>query len=460
MRSHLSPLDATFLEIEEADPSTHMHLGWVMVFDRASGARAPSLGKLRTQVRERLERVSVLRRRLSMPKVDRLALPVWLPDPAFDVGQMVRAETLPQPGGEEELLEWLGDYFSQRLDRSRPLWETVLLDGLEGGRWALVCKVHHCLIDGFSAANIAAALLDAEPEPEVGATTLAQLLASLGEESQRGVLTSLRGVVGIDVDGGVDSTVAPYDVRAILSRSQEIAERFVREHPAPTPLTSLNGPIGQNRRLAAVDVPLEDLKRVKRELGGTVNNVVMAAIAGGLRQLFAEREEDVDHVRAVVLLSLRQATESLAFGGGVSSLSVELAISEPDPLVRYRKIVAASGELRNEPTTPAVAAELADLTPPIVQSVIARLATTPRLYNIPTANMPASPFTVYSLGAPMRRVIPIVPICSGQSLGVSAVGYDNRVYFGLSADRDTVPDLDLVRTGIAETISDLSRVTA
>ncbi|HMI80189.1 MAG TPA: wax ester/triacylglycerol synthase domain-containing protein, partial [Solirubrobacterales bacterium] len=235
MRSHLSPLDGVFLELEEADDAAHMHVGWALVFDPPPGGERPSLEKLREQVRERLGETSMLRRRLSMPRVGHLALPVWLPDPDFDVGQLIRRASLPRPGGEEELMDWLGDYFSHRLDRTRPLWETTLLEGLEGGRWALVSKLHHCLIDGISGANLVGALLDAEPEPTPEETQkkLAALVSWFGEEATRGVLMRLRGVVGEAASGGVDAGVHPQKVTEILSQSRAMAEKLVRDELAP-----------------------------------------------------------------------------------------------------------------------------------------------------------------------------------------------------------------------------------
>jgi diacylglycerol O-acyltransferase len=157
MRSHLGPLDAVFLELEQSDDTAHTHFGWAMVFDPIGGGRRPSLEKLREQTRQRVVSTSTLRRRLSSPRVGLLSLPVWLPDPDLDVGQLIRPAQLPAPGGEAELMRWLGDHFASRLDRSRPLWEATLLEGLEGGRWALVCKVHQCLIDGISGASVMAA---------------------------------------------------------------------------------------------------------------------------------------------------------------------------------------------------------------------------------------------------------------------------------------------------------------
>lgn len=458
MRSHLSPLDATYLEIEEADDAAQVHIGWANVFDPVPEGGEPCLETLREQIRSRLEDASVLRRRLSEPSVDQLSLPIWLPDPAFDVGQMVNRAALPEPGGERELTEWLGDYFSRRLDRSRPLWEVTLLEGLEDGRWALVFKIHYCLVDGFSAANLAAALVDAEPHPEEGATTLAELVTSLGKETERAALARLRGVVGV---GGIDAEIKPYDVAAILWRSGLVASRLVRQQLEPPLPTSLNGPTGTGRQLAALDVSLEALERMGRELGGTANDVVMTAIAGGLRRLFEQRGEDVERVRAILPLNLRRASESLALGEEVSSLFVELEVAEPDPFRRYRRIAAAASESWDGAASVAdVALERTDLTQPMIQSVIARLSFTPHLFNLAVANIPSFPFPLYSLGAPMQRVIPMIPLSSGQALGVATGGYNGRIYFGLNADRDAVPDLDLVRAGIEETLHDLSRVAA
>jgi diacylglycerol O-acyltransferase len=458
MRSHLSPLDATFLEIEESDDAAHVQIGWASIFDPLPDGRGPCLEILREQARSRLEEASVLRRRLSLPRVAQLSLPMWLPDPAFDVGQMIGRAVLPDPGGEEELTGWLGEHFSRRLDRSRPLWEVTLLEGLEGGRWALVFKLHHCLVDGFSGANLAAALVDAEPHPEPGATTLAELVASFGEHRERAALMRLRGVVGV---GGIDAEVEPHDVAAILWRSQTIASRLARHQLEPPAPTSLNGPTGRNRDLSALDVSLEALERMGRDLGGTVNDVVMTAIAGGLRRLFEERGEGVERVRAILPLNLRRASESLALGEEVSSLFVELDVAEPNPFRRYRKVASAASEAwEGAGSVASFALERTDLTQPLVQSIIARLAFMPQLFNLTVVNISSFPFTLYSLGAPMRRVIPVIPLSSNHALGVSTAGYNGRMYFGLIADRDAVPDLDLVRIGIEETLHDLSRVAA
>lgn len=461
MRSHLSPLDVAFLEIEEADEAAHMQIAAAMTFDPLPGSERPSLERLRRQARVRLGETSILRRRLSMPRVDGLSLPVWLPDPAFDVGELIRRATLPEPGGEEELADWFGDYFSHRLDRARPLWEVTLLEGLEGGRWALAFKLHLCLVDGISGASLVAALLDVEPNPEEGEAPLAEFSSLLGEESERGVLTRMRGAVGETASGGIDAAVHPTKVASINSQSRSLAETLARHELTPAPPTSLNRRIGASRRVAAVEVPLENLSRIAEELGGTVDDVTLAAVAGGLRCLFESRGEDVAHVRAMTPVSLRleEASESLARGNKVSSLFLDLDLAEPDPLLRYRKIAAAGAPGNGDTAAPAGPLRFAGLAPPLVQSVVARLAFTPRLFNVAVNSLPSSPLTLYSLGAQMRRTFPLAPIFSGQALSVATASYEDTMVFGLNADRDSVPDLGVLQAGIEASLAGLQDLT-
>ncbi len=210
-------------------------------------------------------------------------------------------------------------------------------------------------------------------------------------------------------------------------------------------------------------MPLEDLKQIKRELGGTVNDVVLAATAGGLRRLFEHRGEGARRGRASGRWSrsaCARPARRLALGNRVSSLFVELPVAEPDPLLRYRKTVAAAEELKSgdQAAGTETLIELAGAAPPLIHSVVARLAFTPRLFNITITNVPGPQTTLYCLGAPMRRVVPLVPIFSGHAVGVAAVSYDGEVTFGLNADRATVPDLDVLRDGIEESLAELRRL--
>jgi diacylglycerol O-acyltransferase len=454
MSVHLSPLDAAFLELEEADESAHMHIGWTMVFDPLPDDGTPSLDALRAQTDARLDLLPRFRLRLSSPRVGSLSLPTWEPDPDFDIANHMRRARLPAPGGEAELLEWLGDFYSHRLDRARPLWETTVLEGLEGGRWALVTKAHHCLVDGVSGASVAAALLDAEPEPQPGPGGLVALAASDEEDVEDGgALSRLRGAIG----SGLDAAVHPRKLAAAISRSRAIAELLIRDELISAPRSSLNEAIGATRRMATVGVPLARLKAIKNGLGGTVNDVVLAATASGLRALFERRGEldQVDHVRAMVPVNLRAASETLTLGNRVSSLFVELPLAEPDPVLRYRKTVAASDTLKRGGQSGSTEAliDLAGVAPPVIHSVVARLAFKPRLFNVTITNVPGPQLTLYALGATMRRVIPLVPIFSGHAVGIAVVSYDGNVVFGLNADRATVPDLGAMRAGIEESLA-------
>lgn len=463
MSTKLSPLDAAFLELEEGDFSAHMHIGSALVFEPPPSGARPSLETLREQVRERLGPLPRFRRHLSTPRVRPLSLPSWEADGEFDPAELVRHAVLPAPGGEGELMDWLGDFFSHRLDRNRPLWETTLLEGLEGGRWALVTKVHHCLIDGISGAGVTAALLDVEAEPAPGATTLAESFAEAeDEEPDLGRAAKLRGMVGGAIRGGIDTARHPRNASALVAQGWAIAEMLARDELKGAPHTSLNGEIGATRRFAAVDAPLEDLKGVKRGLGGTVNDVVLTATAGGLRRLFVERGEDVDHVRAMVPVSVRAASESMALGNRVSSLFVDLVVAEPDPLLRYRKIAAAARELKEGSAVagPEAVVKLAGLTPPLIQSVVARLMFTPRLFNVTITNVPGPPTTLYHQGAPLRRIVPLVPIFSGHAVGIAVMSYDGTMTFGLNADHDSVADIEIMRAGIEQSLAELRQAAS
>jgi WS/DGAT/MGAT family acyltransferase len=439
-----------------------MHIGWAMVFDPVPGGGGPSLDELRAQTDQRLDLLPGFRRRLSSPRVGSFSLPTWEADPDYDIANHMRRASLPAPGGEAELLEWLGDFYSHRLDRARPLWETTLLDGLADGRWALATKVHHCLVDGISGVSVTTVLLDSEPNPPPDSKGLVEALSPAAEddEASRGTLSRL----GRAVSSGVDTALHPRKLGALLSRSRGLAEMLIRDELIGATHTSLNESIGATRRFAAVDVPLDDLKQIKRSLGGTVNDVVLAVTAGGLRRLFERRGEisNVDTIRAMVPVSLREASEALGLGNRVSSLFVELPIAEPDPLLRFRKTAAAAEELKsgNQAASAETLIDLAGATPPVIQSVVARLSFTPRLFNVTITNVPGPQMTLYAMGARLRRVVPLVPIFSGHAIGVAVVSYDGGVTFGLNADRATVPDLDVLQRGIEESLAELQELSA
>jgi WS/DGAT/MGAT family acyltransferase len=488
----LTPLDASFLELEEGDESAHMHIGWAMVFDPLPTGGAPSIERIRQLLDGRLRQMPRFHSRLSSPRTRRFSWPSWVPDKGFDIADHVRRATLPGPGGESELLDWLGDFYSHRLDRAHALWEMTLIDGLEGDGWAIASKVHHSLVDGISGAWVATALLDMEANPVPGSPSPLELLLpqtnGVGGASGRngaeavagdgvarnegnsgsrgGRLAALKSSARTGLGGaraGLDIALHPDKLASTLSRSRAMAEVVVRDELMGAPRTSLNVRIGATRRFDVVTAPLDDLKLIKRQLGGTVNDVVLAATAGGLHRLFEHRRESarVDSVRVMVPVSVRPENELLALGNRVSSLFVELPVGEPNPLLRYRKTMAAAEDLKNSGQAAGAEAlvELAGAAPPLIHGFVSRMAFTPRLFNITVTNVPGPQVTLYACGSALRQVLPLVPIFAGHAVGIAVVSYDGQVTFGLNADRATVPDLDVLRNGIEESLRELRRLS-
>ena len=333
----------------------------------------------------------------------------------------------------------------------------TLVDGLSDGKWAIAVKVHHCLVDGISGASVVGLMLDPEPQPGPESKGLLEAFQP-PPDREDGIYGPL-SLITHGVRAGVDLALHPRKLRDLLSRSRGVAELLVRDELRGAPRTSLNVPIGRNRRLAEISVQLEELKAVKRELGGTVNDVVLAASVGGLRRLLESRGEEPDPrgVRAMVPVSVREASEAMALGNRVSSLFVELPAAEPDPHERYRETIAAAEALKGgkQAAGAETLVDIAGLAPPVLHAAVARLSYTPRLFNVTITNVPGSPTTLYALGAPLRHIFPLVPIFAYHAVGIAVVSYDGEVVFGLNADRDTVPDLEILARGIADSLAEL-----
>lgn len=447
MGQHLSPLDAMFLELEDADASAHMHIGAVMVFDPPPGG-IPSLSDLCAQLEERLELLPRFRQRLSSARSGGLSWPTWEPDAHFRVADHIRRASVPAPGGEAELCEWIADFYSHRLDRTRPLWETVLLDGLEGGRWALASKSHHCLVDGVSSVDVGYVLLDATRSPRSRPKTAP--LAPSGDDPWAPPALLLHGA-----RAGVSAARHP---RALLAQARAAIELLIRDELIAAPTTSLNQPIGGTRRYAAVRFPLADLKTIKRELGGTINDAVLALAAGGLRALLLARgEEPPDGLRGQVPVNLRSAGEQLALGNRLTSLYVHLPVAEPDPLRRY-ELVLEDAERRKHGSQGLGGATMVGLTnfaPPVVHAALVQSLFDVRLFNVTITNVPASSQPLFAFGAQLREVLPLVPLFARHAVGIAAVSYAGDMVIGLNGDRATVADLDALAEGIRSSLADL-----
>ncbi len=458
MSDHLSALDATFLELEEVDESAHMHIGAVSVFDAPPSGDAPSVEEVRAHLETRLDRLPRYRQHLSEPRTGGLQWPSWKHDPEFDLAAHVRHATLPAPGGDDELLEWAGDYYSHRLDRAHPLWEVVVLDGLKGGRWALVSKTHHCLVDGVGSVDAGYLLLDADAEPSGNGEA-----PPPPAEDERGGGGLVPAVIDRAVHLGADAARAGAHAivhpRAAVARSRAMAEMLLHEELRAAPQSSLNVPIGGRRRLEAVRVDLAELKALRAALGGTVNDVILAAATGGLRELLLHRGEHppASGLRAMVPVNLRGDADHGDLGNRITSLFVDLPVAEEQPFLRYEKVVEATRSRKSGTEGEGVTTliDLTALAPPILHATIARSLYASRLFNVTITNVPGPQRTLYAFGAPLREVIPLVPLAADHAVGIAIVSYDGHVVFGLNADHETVADLHVLREGIESSLAQL-----
>jgi WS/DGAT/MGAT family acyltransferase len=448
----LTALDATFLELEQNDDGSHMHIGAAFVFDPvepdrdAEGdderARIPTVETVRHRLTSRLGALPRYRQRLSAPRVGGLAYPTWVQDERFDIAAHVRHATLPAPGRDDELLDWISDYFSHRLDRRRPLWEVVLLDGLADGRWALVWKAHHCLVDGVGSVDVAELMIDGvwesapvDPDEPHSGGVLDRAPEALRQAAQAGLSAGRSALHGIRHPVGAAES------------SASLLELLLRNGVA-APSCSLSGPLGATRRIATVHFALEDVRSIRASLGGTVNDVLLAAATAGVRALLLARGEEPPErgLRAMVPVNRRREEQHRDLGNRVASMFLSLPVAEPESLRRYEQIVATTSAAKRgggSAGTEALLA-LAELAPPVLHAGIVSRLDPARLYNLTITNVPGPAVTMHAFGAPVTDIIPIVPLPAGQTVGIAIVSYAGGVTVGLCADRAAVPDLEVL----------------
>jgi len=457
MGEQLSMLDTMFLELEQFDESAHMHIGAALVFDPLPEGGTPDITVLREHVGERIAMLPRFTQRLSASQAGPLTWLTWEPAEAFDLDSHVHRATLPAPGGEAELYEWLGDFWSHRLDRHRPLWEMTMLDGLEGGRWALATKTHHCLVDGVGSVDIGNALLDTSPE---GTPARSQPPPSNGEEPAeqgRGRFWLSPGLVMRGARAGIGAALHP---RESFDRVRAAAELIVREEVIGAPGSSLNGPMSGTRLFATVRLDLDDVKATKERLGGTVNDVVLAICAGGLRHLLLSRGDELPErsLRAQVPVNIRREDKEHSLGNELTSLFVELPVDEAEPLARYRRVVERAEQLKagSQRAGGKTIVDVADMGPPLAGALLARsMFGGTRMFNLTITNVPASRERLYALGAPLVDVLPLVPLFAGHTVGIAVVSYAGQMVFGLNADRMAASDVRVLAEGIERSFSEL-----
>jgi WS/DGAT/MGAT family acyltransferase len=454
----LSPLDVSFLYLESA--TTPMHVGGVAVFEPpASGFDYELLVEL---IGRRIALVPRYRQKVrGVP--GHLANPVWVDDEHFDLTYHVRRSALPKPGTDAQLRELVGRLQSRRLDRSRPLWEIYLVEGLAGGRVGIVTKTHHAVVDGVSAVDIGTVLLDATPEPrevpvdDWSPTHEPGLLGLVA-----GAVTDLvrRPTEALDAARG-----AVLDVRATAERLAGMTGGVlssVLTVARPAPASPLNVPIGEQRRFGTARTDLDDYRRVRQAHGGTVNDVVLAVVSGALRAWLLTRGEAVrpaSTVRAMVPVSVRAEGERGQLGNRVSSYFVDLPVGEGNPVMRLHQVSFAMRAHKESGQSIGADAlvQLSGFAPPTLHALGARVASdlSRRIFNLVVTNVLGPQFPLYYAGARMLEMYPVVPLSKGQALSVGLTSYDGGVYYGLNADRDALPDVDVLAGTLEESLAEL-----
>jgi WS/DGAT/MGAT family acyltransferase len=455
----LSALDSFFLFVE--DGTTHMHIASCALFE----GPAPPYERVASAMAAKLSRVPRYRQRVRFVPLQ-LGRPGWVDDPHFRLEYHLRHTALPAPGGRSELEALMGRLMSQELDRHRPLWEAWMVEGLECGRWALITKIHHAIADGVAGNDLLAAILDVErdaPTPAVEAwrprpapSDVALAVSSLGDATS---------AAGAALGQAVRVLLTPARACGELRSLTAGALSFARRVPPAPSSSSLVGSIGPHRRWSSVATTLDDLKAIRTGFGGTVNDVVLAAVTGGLRAFLLGRGEHVDDlvVRTLVPVSVRAADARGRFDNRVSAMVADLPVGIPDPverLVAVRAQMAALKQSHQAHAGEGVAA-LGDLAPSVALAFAERAAmqvlrrAPQHTLNAVVTNVPGPQFPLYLAGRKMLEYRPFVPIFPGMRIGVAIVSYNGRVGFGLTADYDAVPDLDVLATGIETSIAEL-----
>jgi diacylglycerol O-acyltransferase len=459
MTDTLTALDATFLELEQHDEGALMHIGGVMVFEPLPTGGAPSTDQLCQSLESRLLQLPRYSQRLSETRTGGLAWPRWIADNRFRFQDHVVHVALPSPGGREELCEWAADFYSHRLDRTRPLWQLALIEDLADGGWALAHKTHHCLVDGVGSVDVGNLLLDQKRTPRKAPETPASPPTSESPAQWPFPAQSIANAAHASAEVARAGLRAALHPREAWERSRSLTEVIVRDELIGAPHTSLNVPTGSSRRFAVVSRPLAQLKSVARGLGGSVNDVALAACTTGLRNLLLQRGEKLPSrgLRAMVPMNVRQSSERLMLGNRVSSLFVALPIAISDPSERHRLIVDETTRLKSSGAAMGAqtAIDLAALAPPVVHAAFARSLYATRLFNLTITNVPGAQIPLYAFGAQLREVYPVVPLAAAHSVGIAIFSYNGLLTFGVIADSESTPDLDVLVNGIDAGVEEL-----
>lgn len=456
MPDRLTGLDASFLHLEDA--ASHMHVASVMTFEGSP----PEYEELLESIERRLGLVPRYRQRLAFVPLGQ-GRPKWVDDPHLNLRYHVRRTALPAPGTEQQLKELAGRVFAQQLDRDKPLWEVWLVEGLEGDRFAMLSKTHHALVDGISGVDIISVLFDTSPEPAAPPDTgdrwlprplpsSAQLLAealveraTIPTELSRSIRAVVRGPRRV-LEGARDAAVG---IGALA---------WAGLNPAPP--SPYNRSIGPHRRFTWVRASLTDVKAIKDELGGTVNDVVLATVAGALGRHLRARGESTSglELKAMVPVSVRADVDRGALGNRVAAMMAPLPVWCEDPVARLDLVREELKGLKSggQAVGAQVLTDLSGFAPPTVMGQASRLMSRQRFFNLVVTNVPGPQIPLYLAGRRMLDPFPMVPLAKNQALGIALLSYDGKINFGLVGDYDLMHDLDEFADGLRESLAELA----
>jgi diacylglycerol O-acyltransferase / wax synthase len=457
--TRLSAQDAAFLYLER--PQMHMHVAGVSVLDpRSTPSERLAFDDLEQVVTSRLHLVPRFRQKVvAVP--GNLARPVWVDDADFDVGFHLRRAALPRPGGRAELADFVQRVHSRPLDRSKPLWETYFVEGLEDGLVAVLTKVHHAMIDGISGVDIATVMFDFQPEP-----TILRPEAWKPESEPSGV-DLVRDAIGEQLVHPVTSlaeaarTVVQGPARAAGFVGNVLGGVRDLVGLGTVPRGPFDANIGPNRRFAMSDAPVQRFKDIKNAAGGTVNDVVLAVVAGAMQKVMKARREPTRGrtLRAMVPVSVRSDDERLALGNRVTLVFVDLPVGPMDPVRRLHRITEATRGLKDSMMALGADAimNLGTFAPPTLHALAARLVSRGRWFNLVVSNVPGPQVPMYIAGARLLATYPVLPLAENVALSVAVTSLAGTMGFGFTGDWDATPDIHFMASSLDEALDELAK---
>jgi WS/DGAT/MGAT family acyltransferase len=460
MAERLSALDVQFLLLEK--PNVHYHVAGLSILDPSTRPSGPEgfFDDLKKLYQERQHLIPRFRQKVRFVPFG-AGRPVWVDDPDFDIDFHFRKGAIPKPGGKKELADYVQRIHSRPLDRSKSLWEMYFIEGLEDDHVAVLHKVHHAMIDGMSGIDIATVMFDVGPEPRV---VEPEPFEPEPAPSPRELLfDTLREQVTHPVRSAIGNLALAVRAPEILFRQvQQTVSGFgtILAAGAP-PKSPFNRTVGPNRRFAMTEAPVAEFKEIKNALGGSVNDVVLATVAGALHRFLKRRGEPTQglSLRAMIPVSTRDESQKMALGNQVTSIFVDLPVGPIDPATRLRMITAATKDLKQSHQAVAASAlmNIGTWAPPTLHGMAARLVSRQRLLNLVISNVPGPQIPIYLAGAKLLGTYPVMPLGETLALAIALTSLAGTMAFGITSDWDAMPDIDDFASDMSAAILELKK---